>query len=68
MSNIEKIISNLVLSKDLSINQSKYLFEKIIDSEIDPILTSSVLTLFNSKGESYEEIFGAIKVLKEKSI
>lgn len=67
MQSIEKIIKNLVEYKDLSITQSKELFNLMIDGKIDPNLISCILTLFNYKGESYEEIFGAIKVLKERS-
>ena len=67
MSNINKIFQHLTSGNNLSIGDAKYLFELIIDFRIDPIVISSLLTLLKIKNESFEEIYSAVEILKDRT-
>ena len=66
MYQIKEIFKKLIHKENLTIKQSSEIFEKIINKNIDPIQISSLLTFLFLKGESFEEIIGAVNVLKKK--
>ena len=67
MYQIKEIFKKLIHKENLTIKQSSEIFEKIINKNIDPIQISSLLTFLFLKGESFEEIIGAVNVLKKKA-
>ena len=67
MREIETIFKKLLNKKDLSILESERLIDLIINQSINSVVISSLLTLLNIKGESFNEIYGAVKILKKKS-
>ena len=67
MKEIENIFKKLLNKKDLSILESEKLFDLIINQSINSVVISSLLTLLNIKGESFNEIYGAVKILKKRA-
>ncbi len=65
---MNEILGKLYNKKDLSIDESKLLFSKIMSGETSDILISAILTALKIKGETYDEIIGAVSVLREKSL
>lgn len=59
------IINTLYAGHNISTQESKSLFSKIIQGEMDPILMGSVLTALKIKGETPDEITGAVDALIE---
>ena len=53
--------------EDLSIDESEYIFNEIMDGNLSDIIISSFLTALKIKGESYNEILAATKILRKKS-
>jgi len=45
----------------------RVLMEKIMDGKLSPVLTAGILAGLSMKGESVEEIVGAVKVMREKA-
>lgn len=65
---LKKIISNLILNKDLSNSELNFLFNKIINAEINENLISAILTLISRNGYNYKNILVAAKILRKKLI
>ena len=58
-----KSIKNL---SDLSLDESEKAFDQILLQKIEDNKIIDFLTLLSKKGESVDEIFGAIKSIKKK--
>ncbi len=65
---LKNIISNLILNKDLSNLELNFLFNKIINAEINENLISAILTLISRNGYNYKNILVAAKILRKKLI
>ena len=62
------IINKILENKNLNIEESMYIFDKIMSGELDDIKITSILIGLKLKGETKEEIIGAAKVMREKSL
>ena len=63
------LILNKILEKqDLNVEESMHIFKKIMNGELDDIKITSILIGLKLKGETKEEIIGAAKVMREKSL
>ena len=60
---MQAIIDKLYAQTDLSQTESQELFDHIIRGEVDPILMGAALTALKIKGETPDEITGAVKAL-----
>jgi anthranilate phosphoribosyltransferase len=65
---LKNIISKLILNKDLSNSKLNFLFNKIINAEINENLISAILTLITRNGFNYKNILVAAKILRKKLI
>ena len=64
-----KLIKNkLFNSENLSIEESVFLFEKIMEGQLNDIDLTGILISLKSKGESQNEIIGATKIMRSKSM
>ena len=52
---------------DLSVDESEKVFDKILTQEIEENKIIDFLTLLSKKGESVDEIFGAVQSIKKKA-
>ena len=59
----KKLLSKILNNKNLTFSESKTLFKKILQGEFKDIELSAILTGLKLKGESIEEIAGAITSL-----
>jgi anthranilate phosphoribosyltransferase len=66
--NIKDLITKLILNKDLSSSELNFLFNKIINAEINENLISIILTLITRNGFTYKNILSAAKILRKKLI
>ena len=65
----ENLIINKILDKDnLSIEESMFVFNKIMSGELDDIKITSILIGLKLKGETKEEIIGAAEIMRQKSL
>ena len=62
------IITKLIHDKELSDSELNFLFNKIINAEINENLISAILTLITRNGFTYKNIFSAAKSLRKKLI
>ena len=62
------ILNRILEQQNLSIEESMYIFEKIMNGEMDDIKISAILIGLKLKGETKEEIIGAAKVMRGKSL
>ena len=62
------IINKIFEKKNLSVEESMLIFDKIMNGELDDIKITSILIGLKLKGETKEEIIGAAKVMREKSL
>ena len=62
------ILNKILEQQSLSIEESMYIFDKIMSGELDDIKITSILIGLKLKGETKEEIIGAAKVMREKSL
>ena len=62
------ILNKILEQQSLSIEESMYIFDKIMSGEFDDIKITSILIGLKLKGETKEEIIGAAKVMREKSL
>ncbi len=60
---MEKIIDKLYRQQALSEQESHQLFDEIIRGDLDPILMAAALTALKIKGETPDEIAGAVSAL-----
>ena len=67
MNSIKKIFHKLLKKKNLDVYESEELFELIIEKKLNSIEISSILSLLASKEETFDEIYGASLVLKNKA-
>lgn len=67
MKELNFIFSELINKKDLNYQSSKFLFNKIVNAELNPIQTSSLLTLLRVKNECFDEISAATDILNKKA-
>ena len=62
------ILNKILEHQNLNIEESMYIFNKIMSGELDDIKITSILIGLKLKGETKEEIIGAAKVMREKSL
>ena len=62
------VLNKILEQKSLNIEESMYIFDKIMSGELDDIKITSILIGLKLKGETKEEIIGAAKVMREKSL
>ena len=65
---VDELIKKLENKENLSVDQTKFLFDKIMNKEIDNKEISKILTELANKGENSDEIVGGVTVLREKSL
>ena len=65
---VDELIKKLENKEDLSVDQTKFLFNKIMNKEMDNKEISKILTELANKGEHSDEIVGGVTVLREKSL
>ena len=68
MNKLNQIINKLYEQKDLTVEESSFIFNEIMDGKVNEIIISSFLTALKIKGETFTEILGATKVLRKKSL
>ncbi|MBI28714.1 MAG: anthranilate phosphoribosyltransferase [Pelagibacteraceae bacterium] len=68
MTEIINILDKVYNLKDLSEEESSVIFNKIMKGELSDVIISSFLTALKIKGETLDEIIGATKILREKSL
>lgn len=64
----KQILNKVAEGKDLSIDETYNAFMEIMSGNVDDILISSFLTALTIKGETSEEILGAVKCMRENCI
>ncbi len=62
------ILNKILQEQNLNIEESMFIFNKIMSGELDDIKITSILIGLKLKGETKEEIIGAAKVMREKSL
>ena len=65
---IEKIKEKLFRLQDLSLEETTFVFELIMTGKLSEIDITAVLLSLKLKGESPDEILGATKIMRSKSI
>ena len=64
---MSSIVENLKKGKNLSFNESKLLFNELMDGKYDESSIIEILEAFLNKGETKDELAGGIFVLREKA-
>ncbi len=64
---MQAIINKLYAQQSLTQHESQQLFDTIIKGEMDPILLGAVLTALKIKGETPDEIAGAVSALQKNA-
>ena len=65
--NLNEIKNKLFDKRDLTIEESSYVFNLIMSGKIEEIDTASILIALKIKNESKNEIHGAAKIMRDKS-
>jgi anthranilate phosphoribosyltransferase len=65
---LSKIKNKLFDKQDLSFEESSFVFNLIMNGEVGEIDTASILISLKIKNESKDEIHGAAKIMREKSM
>ena len=65
---IKSLKNKLFSQNNLTTNESMFLFEEIMAGQLNEIDISSILTSLKIKGETKEEILGATKIMRSKSL
>ena len=65
---IKSLKNKLFSQQDLTSDESMYLFELIMNGKISEIDITAILTSLKIKGESKDEILGATKIMRSKSM
>ena len=65
---INEIKKKLFNGLDLSIEETSNVFNKIMNGEVSEIDTSAILIALKIKGETKNEILGATKIMRKKSL
>ena len=68
MTSSEKLIDNISKGKNLSFEESKEIFLKIMNGEVTENLIYDFLLNLSSKGETSEEIAGGVYILRKKAL
>ena len=66
--NIDEIKNKLFNKINLSVEESSFLFNLIMKGEVEEIDLASILIALKIKTESIDEIHGAVKIMREKSL
>ena len=64
---MDNLIENLKKGQNLSLNESKFLFNKLMDGKYDENTIIEILESFLKKGETKDELAGGIYVLRNKA-
>ena len=64
---IKDITSKIFKHQNLNFKESEFLFKCIFDDKLNSDQISSILSIITFRGETFEEIYGAINFLKSKS-
>ncbi len=64
---MKEILKKISAGNSLSEEEMRVLMEKIMEGELSPVLTSGILVALAMKGESVDEIVGAVRVIREKA-
>ncbi|OMH41084.1 anthranilate phosphoribosyltransferase [Desulfurobacterium indicum] len=62
-----KVLEKVIEREDLSYDETRELFRKIMDGEFTPAQIAGILVALRMKGETTEEIAGAASAMREKS-
>jgi len=65
---LKNLITKLICDKKLSDTELNFLFNKIINAEINEHLISAILCLITRNGFNYKNILSAAKILRKKLI
>lgn len=65
---IKDIIEKLTQKEDLSLQETKEVFNDIFDRKVSGPQTASFLTALKMKGETAQEIYGAATIVRERSL
>ena len=65
---IKNLKNKLFSQNNLTVDESMYLFEEIMNGQLSEIDISAILTSLKIKGETKEEILGATKIMRSKSL
>ena len=65
---IKNLKDKLFNQSNLTTNETLFLFEKIMNGQLGEIDISTILTSLKIKGETKEEILGAAKIMRSKSL
>ena len=65
---IDNLKNKLFSQNDLTSDESMYLFESIMNGELSEIDISAILISLKVKGETKNEILGAVKIMRLKSM
>ena len=63
---MSKIIENLKKGKNLTFEESKILFNELMEGNFDEVSIIEILESLLNKGETKDELAGGIFVLREK--
>ena len=66
--NISNIKNKLISQNNLTSDESFLLFNTIMNGEVNEIDTSAILISLKIKGETKDEILGATKIMRSKSL
>ena len=66
--NLSKIKNKLFNKKNLSFEESSFLFDLIMSGKVGEIDIASILIALKIKNESKDEIYGAAKIMRDKSM
>ena len=64
---LTKIFDRLLSRRGLSRNESRHIFERIMEGEVSEPVLAALLTALAAKGESVEELVGAAEAMREKA-
>lgn len=65
---MKELLKKIVSGKSLTSEEAHELIKKIMDGEISPSLTAGILVALSMKGETVEEIVGAVRGMREKAV
>ncbi len=66
--NLNFILNKIYIKKNLTIEESNFIFNKIMNGELNDIEITAILISLKIKNESISEIIGAAQAMREKSL
>ena len=66
--NLIEIKNKLFDKQDLSFEESSFVFNLIMNGEVEAVDTAAILISLKTKNESKDEIYGAAKIMRDKSM